>query len=346
MNDLVRELAYGLARTDTDLAISGDAVVVIVDDAASVPPIHGGAKATQGLPGFDAILLDGAGTPTHYCRCRPAGDTGVAHEVAITRAAAADASVARHLQRSALAATSRLSARVSPYERGRPYDGLIAEQSTAEWAATVEEIAGITERMAGLVAGALPELVPSLPVRFTEEAAWALDCPDLLEVPVRQRDALLRVLVAGGTVAPMLQHGDLRPPSIVRGDAGWVLLDVGDFGSIRTPLYDLFHLLRTSLALRGAEGKGVHALWVDTLRDPGDDPTAARAILRRAVRRHDIAPEAALAALAHYLLDRVARAHAGRGRQGTASRDLEEADRLAELLRQGAGPVAFGFAAA
>lgn len=345
MSDLVRELAHGLARADTDLAIPADAVAMFVHNVASVPGVPVPTAATRGRPGFDAILLDGDGAPTHFCKCRPAGDPDVAHEVAVARAATTDPSLARHLPRCGLAATARLSACVSPYEAGLPYDSFIARQATAEWGVAVEAIAGITEQMAPLVARALPHLVPSGPVAFAEEAGWGLEHLAMLGLPATGRDALLRALVAGGSVGAALQHGDLQPSKLLHRDDGWLLLGLGSFGRIRTPLYDLFHLLRTSFAGRRAQGQGGQALWIEALRDPSDDSTAARAILRRAVRRHDLSPDAALGALAHYLVDVAARVNGdSRGRSGSGCTD--EAGRLAELLRQGAGPVAFGFASA
>lgn len=346
MSDLVRELAHGLARADTDLAIPADAVAMFIHNVASVPAVQVPTAATRGLPGFDAILFDGDGTPTHFCKCRPAGDPDVAHEVAVARAASTDPSLAGHLPRCALAATARLSACVSPYEAGLPYDGFIARQPTAAWAVAVEEIAGITERMAPLVARALPDLVPSGPIAFAEEGAWALERHEVLELPPKAHDALLRALVAGGPVRAALQHGDLQPSNLLHRDDGWLLLGLDSFGRIRTPLYDLFHLLHTSFAGRRAQAEGAHALWIEALRDPSDDSTAARAILRRAVRRHELSPDAALGALAHYLIDVAARVHARGSRGASRGGCADEARRLAELLRQGAGPVAFGLATA
>lgn len=346
MSDLVRELAYGLARADTDLAISADAVAIVVRNDASVPPIGPGAASMAGLAGFDAILLDSDGTPTHYCKCRPAGDPDVAHEVAVAQAVMADPALAPHLPRSALAATARLSACVSLYLAGRRYDSLIARQSPAEWAAAVEEIADVTERMAPLVAHALPELVPPGPIALAEEPACAREQLAALELPVKRRDALLRALVAGGTVRAALQHGDLRVSNVLHGDEGWLLPDLGGFGRVRTPLYDLFHLLHTSFAQRRRGDEGMPPLWIEALRDPSEDSTAARAVLRRAVRRHGLGADAALGALACYLADRTARDGATRKGSGPGIRYAAELDGLAGLLRQGASPVAFGLAAA
>lgn len=346
MSDLVRELAHGLARADTDLAIRADAIAMFVENVASVPAVRVAPLATGRRPGFDAILFDIGGTPTHFCRCRPAGDAEVAHEVAVVRAASTDPSLARHLRRSALAATSRLSASVSPYEEGLPYDSFIARQSTADWAASVEAVVDITERMAPLVARALPDLMPSGPVAFAEAGGPTLAQLAALEVPSTRRDALHRALVAGGVVRPVPQHGHLRPENLLYRDVGWLLLEPGNFAEIWTPLYDVFHLLHTSLARRRTHDTGAQGSWIDALRDPSDDSTAARAILRRAVRRHGLSPEAALAALAHYLLDQAGGAHGGGPRRQFRSGCAGEAARLAELLRQGAGPVAFGLASA
>lgn len=346
MNDLVRELARGLARADTDLALPGDAEVLFVHNVAAVPPTRSATTVTGGRSGFNVVLLDPQGAPTHFCKCRPSGDPDVAHEVAVVHAGSADAEVAKYLPRSALATTERLSACVSVYEDGRRYQNVIASQTTAAWAAAVEELTGITERMSARVAVAMPALLPGTPLVLADEARWALDHLATLQMAPKHRDALLRALLAGGSVPAALQHGDLWPANVLQRESGWLLLDLEGFGRITTPLYDLFHLLHTSFVQRRAGGESAHGMWVDALRDPGEDSTAARAILRRAVKRHELTPEAALAALVYYVVDLAARVHV-RGVWGAWWETyVKEATQLAELLRKGASPVAFGFAAA
>lgn len=347
MSDLVRELALGLARTDTDLAIPADATVMLVRNLGAVPPAQSVPTTAPAASGFNAILLDQVGRPTHFCKCRPAGDPRVAHEVSIARAARTQAPLSAHVPQSALASTPSLSAGVSPYEDGRRYDRFVGRQSTAEWSATIEEIVAVTERVSSAVTEARPDLAAELELILAAEANRGLEQLVRLEVPRKRRDALVRALVAGGGVRTTLQHGALRPSSVLLREAGWLLLGLGEFGRIRTPLYDLFHLLHMSFAHRRERREGAPALWIEALRDASDDSTAARAILRRAVRRFDLSPDSALGALAYYVIDLATRArHDGDGRDALQAGALDEVNRLADLLRQGAGPVAFGLAAA
>lgn len=345
MSDLVRELALGLARADTDLAIPADASVMLVRNVGAVPPARNAALTARAASGFNAILLDQAGRPTHFCKCRPAGDPRVAHEVAVSRAARGQAPLSAHVPQSALASTPSLSAGVSPYEEGRRYDLFVGRQSTAAWSATIEEIVAVTERVSSAVADARPDLAAEPELILAGEATRGLEQLARLEVPLKRRDALVRALVAGGGVRTTLQHGALRPSRVLLREAGWLLLGLGEYGRIRTPLYDLFHLLQLSFAERRGRREGAPELWIEALRDASDDSTAARAILRRAVRRFDLGADSALGALAYYVIDRASRARHENGTDALPAGALDEVNRLADLLRQGAGPVAFGLAA-
>ena len=100
-----------------------------------------------------------------------------------------------------------------------------------------------------------------------------------------------------------LQHGDLWPGNVLRQENSWWLLDYELFGAIRVPLYDAFHLLRTSDRIRRPRD----GTWVASLQQETAETAAARDILGRAARRHGLAPEEVAAAFVYYVVDCAAR---------------------------------------
>src|SRR5205085_9630516 len=111
-------------------------------------------------------------------------------------------------------------------------------------------------------------------------------------VSSERRAALRRALVRGGCLPGRLQHGDLWPGNILRHEDSWWLLDYELFAQIRVPLYDAFHLLRTSDRIRRPRA----GTWVASLLDETSETAVTRNILGRAARRHGLAPEKVAAA--------------------------------------------------
>jgi hypothetical protein len=108
----------------------------------------------------------------------------------------------------------------------------------------------------------------------------------------------------------------------------WWLLDYELLGEVRVPLYDAFHLVRTSCRLRGSTAGS----WIAQLLEDTPDSVAARRILRRAIDRLRLSPDQAIAALAHYLVDFATRLHRRALPSAFWAPVVADAERLAHVM--------------
>jgi len=266
--------------------------------------------------GFNALVLDRAGVPTHFCKCRPPTKAWVRQTDLYARMSRVPA-LRRIIPRSRDVGSRDLHMSITTYVPGHLLASRVTWLRPAALGVTIREILEQMETISQHAAAVDPD-DPMRPTHVDLEAraAWAFDAiPPSLLPP--SKAALLRTTVAAaGRVRRVAQHGDLWPMNVMRYDGRWLLLDFEIFGRIQVPLYDAFHLVRTCWAMRqGWLPRTVHWLrnpassvrapnWIAWLRSSSDPYQQTLAWARA---RHRLTNTEAVGALAFYLIDVAAR---------------------------------------
>jgi hypothetical protein len=282
--------------------------------------------------GFHALILGPGGHPQYFCTCRRADDEAVVRASRICEALGAHPDLAAHVPWTRSARGAVIQVQVSAYVCGRAYATELPSSDVATWARSVEEVLHTAEHVTGCAARDVPGLWPALDrVDLTVVGEAPLAHMAAAGMKPDRCAALRRVLARGRRLPGRLQHGDLWPGNILRHGHSWCLLDYEVFGEVGVPLYDAFHLLRTSDRLRrpGAE------TWVASLLHETAETVASRAILGRVARRHGLGPEEVAAAFAYYVVDAAARAWRRQISEDFWQPVFAEAETVAELEASG-----------
>jgi hypothetical protein len=203
--------------------------------------------------GFNLILLDEKGTPTHYAKCRPASVSETMHEANVLAAFATDPGLAEIIPPTHSASSSTLNVQVSRFIGDRPWDADSIRGNISAWTRAVREILAIVGRLADRALVLLPDQdiqVVAHPGEIVSPLLAAL-------TPIGLPNESLKVLLAAVDLAPAVaacpQHGDLWPANLIeRPNGGWWLLDFEMYGRIRMPFHDVFHLAASNALTTGA----------------------------------------------------------------------------------------------
>ncbi len=255
--------------------------------------------------GFNLLVLDARGHPAHYCKCRRPDDEDLAHDTRVREVLARDPALRAIVPATRGVASGTIQIQVSHHLTGEPFSSVVARLSTPAWERAVGEILTAVEGVTARSAELLPDLAaPAGGVALAQEVTWALRHLGSAGVPPDTATRLARVLEEAGRAPAAPQHGDLWPGNVVRFEGSWWLLDFEVFGRIRIPLYDAFHLVRTSWQLRPGGALPLLAL----LRDRAAG-AACRTVLGAAVRRAGLTRAQLGGAFVAYLVDIAARLH-------------------------------------
>lgn len=286
--------------------------------------------------GFLVLLLDSRGRPTHICKVRPEGEDGTSHEGRILPRLSANPQLRDSVPPALWNRIPGMQVTMMAFMPGQAYTTLIKSRSPARWAEDMREVLDIATRVVAVGHTSYPDLQPhSAPLDLHVDAEPALAQVDRFGISRAHREALATGMRGGGTVPPVLQHGDLWPANLLLHRRSWCLLDFELFGTERVPLFDVLHLLRTCMTARAAGRPGY--CWLDHLRGDDADAITARAILSDLAVRAGLDGHQAAGCLLHYLVTfalRCARLHLP---DPFMEPILREVRRAAELALDGEG---------
>jgi len=291
--------------------------VIMIDNRVLLPATRLEEGDLMKLHGFNALILDRNGVPTHFCKCRPPTKDWIRQTEFCTRISM-EPSLRHVLPPTRAVGSMDLHMAISEYVPGRAFEPRVRWMRTGKLDAAIQEILLLMETIAlrGVIVD--PEVFAGQTrIDLAAEAAWAFDTiPPSLFAP-SQAAVVRNAISAAGSVRRVLQHGDLWPRNILRYDGHWWLLDFDTFGQIQVPLYDVFHMVRSCWVLR--QGRGVtrwnlrrarlqsaSPSWVKDLRSPSTMETS-QTTLKWARARQGLTNVEAIGALAFYLIDTVAR---------------------------------------
>jgi len=321
--------------------------IVMVDNRGMLP-IHWRDEADlMTLRGFNALVLDRRGVPTHYCKCRPPTREWIRQTELCTRMSMEPE--LRHIMPPARGVGSvDVHMSISTYVPGRVLESTVSWMRPGKLGVALREILQAMETISRHGAIADPWFFRGQThVNLAAEAEWAFDAiPSPLLAP--DQAAVVREAIAvAGTVRRVLQHGDLWPRNILRHDGHWWLVDFDTFGRTQVPMYDAFHLVRGSWALRQGRLQRVAPWTQSPVWLPRQSPSwierlcsstttnVDRRTLAWACVRHGLTRVEAVGTLAFYLIDMAARMYRRRLRLQYIETYLADLSALADCLRAG-----------
>jgi hypothetical protein len=268
--------------------------VIVHRNIASVPPARHVAGEAVWNHGFNLILLDEKGVPTHYAKCRPASVSGTMHEATVLAAFATDPGLADIIPPTRSVSSATLTVQVSRFIGDRPWDADSIRGNVGAWTRAVREILAIVRRLAERAA----VLLPAQNCQRIAHPGEAVRPLLAALTPIGVDNEALEVLLAAADSAPTVdarpQHGDLWPANLVeRPEGGWWLLDFEMYGRIWMPFHDVFHLVRTSASLDDG------GTWLQQLA-VGDEWARAQQRIIREAAVDSALPASALSVLAIY----------------------------------------------
>jgi hypothetical protein len=292
------------------------------------PRRHGAGVAHRG---FNLILLDERGNPSHYVKCRPAGDPRLQRETRIMAALHAHPELAKIVPDAWYRTSERLAVHVCPYVDGDNLESNVSKYSVRAWEQAATQILIAADR----VAERAPSLCADIEMPAADldlHTATAADLQRIVQLGLSPDDAAVisRALSVAGRAKPHAQHGDLWPANIVDTPSGWQILDFEDYGLVQIPLFDAIHFVRSAPMPR--DGKS----WFDVMNAPDTEWThASRRVLRAAAQRQGLELDVVTAALAYYLVSMTARLHDRDNPRTIWGGVLSEVQTLASQLRTG-----------
>jgi hypothetical protein len=296
------------------------------------PRRHGVGVAYRG---FNLILLDERGDPSHYVKCRPAGDPRLQRETRVMAALHAHPELAEIVPDALYRTNERLAVHVCPYVEGTNLESTVAGYSPREWEQAAAEILLAADRVAGYAPSLCADVEPPASL-VSLHATTASDLERVVQLGLspEDADAIALALSVARPAAPHAQHGDMWPANIVDTRRGWQILDFEDYGLIQVPLFDAIHFARSAPMPRGGDS------WFDVMfRADSEWTQATRRVLRAAAQRRGLEHDVVTGALAYYLVSMTARLHERDNPRSVWGGVLSEVQALASLLRAGEAPV-------
>jgi hypothetical protein len=320
-----------LLRADGDTRTPRWDDLLVQRNSAPLPTPYPGAD-TMWNRGFDFLLLDG-GTPTHYCRCRSAGDARARRASEIRARLSKSPELARLVPPSHFVVADDRLVEITRYIGGRLLNGEIPglhHDLLARDARKVLAANRLITRQGERIIASLRDPRPVVPL--LGEARAALSFVADAGLGEARVEALRGALASAGTVPPRSQHGDLWPANVLRCGDDFVIVDFEVFGEVRVPLFDVFHFLRHCVMQRDRHSRPL----LDILQGGGPDATLFGTIVAEESVLDGLSAIQGGGAFVYYL---TVMAASIRGRKGPEAywgpiwRCLERcADRLAEGL--------------
>ena len=310
--------------------------VVVFRNNAPVPPVQREAGDFWWNRGFDLLILDERGRTTHFAKCRPADDDSFAEASMIRGRLSADPELQTIVPRTRHRRSRQVQVQLSTFVRGRSFGLDGSTISLEDWTTSVHAIITTAERLTARAVRLVPEFAAPPATVMDAAANHSLAYLAAMGLEPERLEALEHAIGPAASLPRRLQHGDLWPANVLHHRGCWWLLDYEMFGRVFLPLYDVFHLVRSSCQQRRPTAGGrASQTWLELLAREGPEPRACQALVREAAARLGLRAEQVLASYALHLADITAKIH-GRGNPPKNWEPfLEEVVRLADGLRWG-----------
>jgi hypothetical protein len=307
--------------------------LVLIDNRRPIPTDHGSDDVTIGY-GFNVLVVDANGLPTHFSKWRPTNPGGP-NPASLAARLSRSPDLAMIIPETRNIETSEISGQVSRYLHGELLEHFLRTMTTDEMGVALVEILDAAGRVSESAAELEPSMLEGSPsLRFRDAAAWGLDTLCRAGVGEDSLSTLSAALIRAGDVRRVLQHGDIWMRNVLRVDDRWWILDFDSYGLIQVPLYDALHLARTTWEARPSwrtAGTG----WIDDLRGDQPEVAAYKKAVAHVAHRYGLTRAQVGGALLHYTVDMGARLYARRLHRSDGVPYLSDIHRLAEWVASG-----------
>lgn len=227
--------------------------MVLLRNVSAVPSLTDDPGDTLDARGFHLVLVDWRGRITHYAKCRASDDPRAVREGELL-VRLAGTSAAACVPRAVVIHQGRLRVLAAEAVVGERLDLRLRRRSADE----AQDDAAAILRAMDRIRSVVPTPEPSRSLDAGAELAAPLA---LLERAGQPADttALIHAAVQG-TWRRQPQHGDLWPGNVIWSAQGPVLLDFESFGEVEHPMFDAWHLVRSTCHARNDHGS-----WLDVL---------------------------------------------------------------------------------
>ena len=283
--------------------------------------------------GFNMLLLDHRGRPMRYCKCRHSDHARLRHENSILTTLGKDPELRQIIPPTRAGQVADLQVQVSVFVPGASYQSMLPSLRPRQWKRSMQDIAGVAYHLSRRARTLIPTYS-----RSPSDISLALAAADSLShlaschIPPSHIAALLECLESTPALPRIPQHGDLWAGNVIWFRGSWWILDFEMFGDAQVPMYDVYHLVRTSLRLR--DWRNAHISWPDRMAVSGAASRCARETLRSAMRHFTLTPQQAIGALIFYSIHIAATFHASGRPKSVWKPLLLDVHRMAEHLQQ------------
>lgn len=287
-----------------------------------------------GNRGFNVLIVDDAGMPAYFCKWRPTRP-GSSPRVSLAERLSRVPELASVLPKTWSIRTNDVDGEVTRYVTGVLLDVRLRSMKPIDLHAALVDILHAAGRVSAGAMRLEPSLLAGSPnIRLRDAGGWTLSALAEAGLANETLSVVERALERAGWVPRVPQHGDLWPRNVLDAGGRWLILDLEFYGRIQVPLYDAFHLVRTSWDAR-PRWRAAGPAWTDELRAPGPEGVAYKKILINAVRTSGLSRTQAGGALVYYIVDIAARLHRRRIPSDDVMPYLLEVRRMADWLAAG-----------
>jgi hypothetical protein len=309
--------------------------VIVVNSIGRIPPVSTSGGDFMWNRGFNVVLLGPKGVPRYFCKCRPAEDAILRRATVIREALLGDPCLRTVVPRTRGGSDDVVQVQLSDFIVGELFSRAVERLSLAGWEATLREVLATADLVSSRAATLLPEMAANGPIDLSAACQPHLEYIEKVGVPRLQLEFLSRGLAAAGATPRTLQHGDLWSGNVLRAAGSWWLLDFEMFGQVQVPLYDVFHLVRSSVEERAPEASGDGATWSDRMARGDATARAGRRVISWASARHGLNAQQIVGTLLYYAVDLAARIHHRGTPRSIWGPYFAEVDRLSRALQAG-----------
>jgi hypothetical protein len=256
--------------------------------------------------GFDLFCLDARGRPTHFCKCRERENELARVETELLEKICAEPDLAGLVPATRGLTEGGLQVQVSAYLEHQPYSEVLTRWPEADWLESMQAILEGAHRISARADGLRPGLAAGGPT-------FALDVAAAESLDYLKAQRLLTPEVCGqltalfgacGRMRRWPQHGDLWHGNVLVVEGAYRIVDFETYGRVQVPLFDAFHLLRTTRDLRPPSGQGSPWLtWKDRLSKDAGFRRAVNAIIPSLGREQGLTGAQAVAVFFFYVMD-------------------------------------------
>jgi len=222
VQQLLEELGLGRAAKEWDR-------VVLLASRGS--PVSQTSRSSDHVAdrGFHLVLLDMAGEPEYYCKCRPALPNGALHwESEVLEMFSSDSRTRSLVPKVGLARTLRIDLQVTPFHHGQTLAVAMKVLPAKKRWQLVRQVLRAMGELSQVMREYHERRGASRILQLRNESDGLMSTLAEMGVDERDRTLISRVFTAVDPVPSIPQHGDLWPPNVITGPCGQLtVLDLG-----------------------------------------------------------------------------------------------------------------------